>query len=65
VRLSPNKALLVFVQGALDQFGPVKSLTRKCIRYRTLCYWLYAERSVLNPRLDARVDDMVQVRSVI
>lgn len=32
------------------------------VRYRTLCYWLYAEPSVLNPRLDARVDDMVKVR---
>jgi tRNA dimethylallyltransferase len=33
-------------------------------RYRTLCYWLYAEPSVLNPRLDARVDEMVKVRGV-
>lgn len=30
--------------------------------YRTLCFWLYAEPSVLNPRLDDRVDDMIKVR---
>ncbi|TFK48799.1 tRNA isopentenyltransferase [Heliocybe sulcata] len=29
-------------------------------RYRTLCFWLYAEPSALNPRLDARVDDMIK-----
>ncbi|OJA07605.1 hypothetical protein AZE42_06274 [Rhizopogon vesiculosus] len=28
--------------------------------YRTLCFWLYAEPSVLNERLDARVDDMIK-----
>lgn len=29
-------------------------------RYRTLCFWLYAEPSFLNERLDARVDDMIK-----
>ncbi|KZT28700.1 tRNA isopentenyltransferase, partial [Neolentinus lepideus HHB14362 ss-1] len=29
-------------------------------RYRTLCFWLFAEPSALNPRLDARVDDMIK-----
>ncbi|KAI9569109.1 tRNA isopentenyltransferase [Boletus coccyginus] len=29
-------------------------------RYQTLCFWLYAQPSVLNPRLDERVDDMVK-----
>ncbi|KAF7359448.1 tRNA dimethylallyltransferase, mitochondrial [Mycena sanguinolenta] len=29
-------------------------------RYRTLCLWLYAEPSVLNPRLDSRVDAMME-----
>lgn len=29
-------------------------------RFRTLCFWLYAEPDVLNPRLDARVDDMIK-----
>ncbi|KAH7889865.1 IPP transferase-domain-containing protein [Phlebopus sp. FC_14] len=29
-------------------------------RYRTLCFWLYAEPSKLNSRLDARVDDMIE-----
>ncbi|KIK40906.1 hypothetical protein CY34DRAFT_241165 [Suillus luteus UH-Slu-Lm8-n1] len=29
-------------------------------RYRTLCFWLYADPSVLNERLDARVDDMIK-----
>lgn len=28
-------------------------------RFRTLCFWLYARPEVLNPRLDARVDDMI------
>ncbi|KAI0075461.1 tRNA isopentenyltransferase [Panus rudis PR-1116 ss-1] len=29
-------------------------------RYRSLFFWLYAKPEALNPRLDARVDDMVQ-----
>ncbi|KAF8436910.1 tRNA isopentenyltransferase [Boletus edulis BED1] len=29
-------------------------------RYRTLCFWVYAEPSALNPRLDERVDDMIK-----
>ncbi|KAJ7070355.1 tRNA isopentenyltransferase [Mycena belliarum] len=29
-------------------------------RYRTLCFWLYAEPPVLNPRLNVRVDEMMQ-----
>ncbi|KAL4065434.1 IPP transferase-domain-containing protein [Scleroderma yunnanense] len=29
-------------------------------RYHTLCFWLYAEPSALNPRLDNRVDDMIR-----
>ncbi|KAJ3536042.1 hypothetical protein NM688_g6889 [Phlebia brevispora] len=29
-------------------------------RYRTLCFWLYAQPEVLNPRLDARVDQMIE-----
>lgn len=30
-------------------------------RYRTLCFWLFAKPEILKPRLDARVDQMVQV----
>ncbi|KIK91129.1 hypothetical protein PAXRUDRAFT_831107 [Paxillus rubicundulus Ve08.2h10] len=30
-------------------------------RYRTLCFWLYAEPAALNPRLDKRVDDMIKL----
>ncbi|KAJ7490036.1 IPP transferase-domain-containing protein [Mycena galericulata] len=30
-------------------------------RYRTLCFWLYAEPTVLNRRLDIRVDTMIEV----
>ncbi|KAI0948415.1 hypothetical protein AcV7_009166 [Taiwanofungus camphoratus] len=29
-------------------------------RYRTLCFWLFAKPEILKPRLDARVDQMVQ-----
>ncbi|KAI5983854.1 tRNA isopentenyltransferase [Pisolithus albus] len=29
-------------------------------RYRTLCFWLHAEQSVLDRRLDDRVDDMIK-----
>jgi hypothetical protein len=29
-------------------------------RYRTLVFWLYADKSVLDPRLDSRVDKMVE-----
>lgn len=28
-------------------------------RYRTLIFWLYADKNVLDPRLDSRVDNMV------
>ena len=31
-------------------------------RYDTLCFWLYADPKSLNPRLDRRVEEMVQVR---
>jgi tRNA A37 N6-isopentenylltransferase MiaA len=33
-------------------------------RYRTLFFWLYAEPNALNPRLDQRVDQMLQVRTL-
>ncbi|KAI0781243.1 tRNA isopentenyltransferase [Trametes elegans] len=29
-------------------------------RYRTLCFWLYARPDVLKPRLDQRVDQMIE-----
>jgi hypothetical protein len=38
------------------------SLTRS-LRFRTLIFWLYADNSALNPRLDSRVDKMLRVRS--
>ena len=31
-------------------------------RYKTLIFWLYTEPEVLHPRLDARVDQMLQVQ---
>ena len=31
------------------------------IRYRTLCFWLYAKPDALNARLDERVDRMLEV----
>lgn len=31
-------------------------------RFRTLCFWLYAEPSYLEPRLDSRVDQMIKAR---
>lgn len=37
-----------------------QSKTALIPRYRTLCFWLYAEPSILNDRLDARVDDMIK-----
>lgn len=37
-----------------------QSKTALLPRYRTLCFWLYAEPSILNERLDARVDDMIK-----
>lgn len=33
-------------------------------RFRTLCFWLYAEPSRLGPRLDSRVDEMIRVWTV-
>ncbi|KAG1836655.1 tRNA isopentenyltransferase [Suillus subalutaceus] len=37
-----------------------QSKTALIPRYRTLCFWVYAEPSILNERLDARVDDMIK-----
>jgi len=37
-----------------------QSETNLTARYRTLFFWLYAEPNVLNPRLDQRVDQMLQ-----
>ncbi|KAF9489825.1 tRNA isopentenyltransferase [Pleurotus eryngii] len=37
-----------------------QSKERVKARYRALCYWLYAEPDVLNPRLDARIDEMIE-----
>ena len=34
-------------------------------RFRTLFFWVYAEPSVLDIRLDARVDAMIEVQSVV
>lgn len=31
------------------------------LRYRSLLFWLYAKPDILFPRLDARVDNMIQV----
>lgn len=31
-------------------------------RFRTLVFWLYADNASLHPRLDARVDKMIEVR---
>ncbi|KAG9318314.1 tRNA isopentenyltransferase [Chiua virens] len=38
-----------------------QSQTTLTPRYRTLCFWLYAQPSALNPRLDERVDDMIKL----
>lgn len=32
------------------------------LSYKTLIFWLHAPSDVLNPRLDVRVDKMVEVR---
>jgi tRNA dimethylallyltransferase len=37
-----------------------QSKTALIPRYRTLCFWVYAEPSILNERLDARVEDMIK-----
>jgi len=37
-----------------------QSETELTARYRTLFFWLYAEPNALNPRLDQRVDQMLQ-----
>ncbi|KAJ6513798.1 tRNA isopentenyltransferase [Mycena vitilis] len=38
----------------------VQSETVSKPRYRTLCFWLFAEPSILHRRLDARVDSMIE-----
>ncbi|KAI8998914.1 tRNA isopentenyltransferase [Trametes punicea] len=37
-----------------------QSQTTPIPRYRTLCFWLYAKPEVLKPRLDKRVEQMIQ-----
>lgn len=43
---------------SLLRFNPTLIINQ---RYRALCYWLYAEPEVLNPRLDTRIDEMIEV----
>ncbi|KAI0332085.1 tRNA isopentenyltransferase [Cubamyces sp. BRFM 1775] len=37
-----------------------QSQTMPTPRYRTLCFWLYAKPDILKPRLDERVDQMIE-----
>ncbi|KDQ33701.1 hypothetical protein PLEOSDRAFT_1032942 [Pleurotus ostreatus PC15] len=50
-RVKTRYAILLF------PFNPILIIDQ---RYRALCYWLYAEPEVLNPRLDARIDEMIE-----
>ncbi|EIW85343.1 tRNA isopentenyltransferase [Coniophora puteana RWD-64-598 SS2] len=38
-----------------------QSQTMVVPRYRTLCFWLYADLPIINPRLDERVDEMIRL----
>lgn len=44
------------------EYYSVKPNETQRARYRTLFFWLFAEPSALNPRLDRRVDQMLQVQ---
>ena len=48
----------------LPRFGVlfIHSLILNIHRFRTLCFWLYAEPSVLDGRLNERVDAMIKVQ---
>jgi hypothetical protein len=59
VRLSHIKARHHFNPGKYISFSDRFFVDAN--RYQALCFWLSAEPKVLNPRLDARVDEMVQV----
>lgn len=43
----------------------VYPLNLKYLRFRTLCFWLYAEPAVLEPRLNERIDKMIEVRKLL
>lgn len=43
--------------------GFLSRLTQNCRSFRTLVFWLFAENESLHPRLDKRVDKMIQVGS--
>lgn len=42
---------------------PPLSLSGVTSRYRPLIFWLHAPSEILDPRLDGRVDKMIDVRS--
>ncbi|KAI6150934.1 tRNA isopentenyltransferase [Pisolithus tinctorius] len=44
----------------LSEFINEHAPTPLVLRYPTLCFWLHAEQSVLDRRLDERVDDMIK-----
>lgn len=49
------------MRGARFGFVPARSLMISFSRFRTLIFWVFAEKDVLYPRLDARVDTMTEV----
>lgn len=50
----------------LGEFGAIERriASNRCMhRFRTLLFWPFVESSILDERLDKRVDEMVKVRN--
>lgn len=59
--LSQQSQIEVTPRWVIREWVPNFRLTGVCCRYRTLCFWLYAQPSILRARLDERVDEMLEV----
>ncbi|EGW30967.1 uncharacterized protein SPAPADRAFT_142348 [Spathaspora passalidarum NRRL Y-27907] len=53
-----NKASDLYREQKLDE------LEDSSLKYNTLLFWVYCDRQVLNPRLDTRVDKMMELGAV-
>jgi tRNA A37 N6-isopentenylltransferase MiaA len=51
-------------QSRKDRSEEVKASEGKEKRFKTLIFWLHAPQEILDPRLDGRIDRMIEVCSL-
>jgi tRNA dimethylallyltransferase len=57
-----RRSLEIYLNNKIPQSKIIENqkLYKQSFRYRTCCFWLYSEQTVLNQRLDDRVDAMIE-----